>query len=515
MFEKQIDVKRALISVYNKDGVGEFASFLHGLGVQIISTGGTAALIKKHGVPVVDVSDYTGFPEMLSGRVKTLHPKVHAGILYRRQLSQDVSAIEKHGVSGIDLVVVNLYPFQETVSKKGVTREDVIENIDIGGPALLRASAKNFEHVAVVCDPNDYSALEKELSEFNGRLSFETREKLMVKAFEHTAAYDAAICTQFQNEQDVDFPSSATRHLRKVADLRYGENPHQKAALYSWKTGLAQAELLSGKPMSYNNWLDAYSAYRIAREFEDPVAVVVKHNNPCGGAQDENLASALKKALKADPVSAFGGVYAFNGRVDAETAEVLKDWFVEVIVAKDFDQTALEILVQKPNRRLLDASNVWDAPLPRELRSIGGSILFQETDDQLYQEVRTVSKRLPSASEKDDLDFAWRFCKHAKSNAIVFAKDRQIVGVGAGQMSRVDSVKIAVMKAGEAKLSLQGAVMASDAFFPFPDGIQLAAKAGITAVMHPGGSLKDQNVIAEADKLGLAMVFTGMRHFRH
>ncbi|MDP2717893.1 MAG: bifunctional phosphoribosylaminoimidazolecarboxamide formyltransferase/IMP cyclohydrolase, partial [Candidatus Micrarchaeota archaeon] len=445
--EKAIDVKRALISVHDKTGVGELAQFLHGLGVQILSTGGTSALIKKHGVPVVDVSDYTQFPEMLSGRVKTLHPKVHGGILYRRNLSEDVAAIEKHGIFGIDLVVVNLYPFEQTVAKKGVSLEEAIENIDIGGPTLLRSSAKNYFHVAVVSDPADYASIQEELTQLNGRVSFETRQKLIRKAFEHTASYDAAISAHFQNLSGNAFPFLASRTLRKVADLRYGENPHQSGALYAWKPGLAEAKQLLGKAMSYNNWLDAYSAYRIAREFDDTVAVVMKHNNPCGGAQGESQADALKKALQTDPVSAFGGVYAFNKPVTAETADVLSEWFVEVIVANGFEADALPILSKKQNRRLLDASAVWNTPLPSEIRSIGGSVLVQDADALLYKEITQASVRAPTVEEKADLDFAWRFCKHAKSNAIVFAKNRQVVGVGAGQMSRVDAVKLAKMKA--------------------------------------------------------------------
>ncbi len=515
MVEKAIDVKRALVSVSDKSGVPDFCIALDRLGIKILSTGGTAKLLKENGVPVVEVSDYTKFPEMLSGRVKTLHPKVHGGILYRRNVKEDVNAVGKHGISGIDLVVVNLYPFEETVRRKGVSLEEAVENIDIGGPTLLRSAAKNFDHVAVVADPSDYQKVAEELSKTAGRISYETRRKLMLKAFEMTAEYDSAISAYFQNLQGTDFPESLTRHLNKKGDLRYGENPHQKAALYSWKTGLAEARLLGGKEMSYNNWLDAYSAYKIAKEFEEPTAVIVKHNNPCGGATGKTIAEALKKALQTDATSAFGGVYAFNRKVDAATAEVLKDWFVEVIVAKGFDKDALAILSEKKNRRLLDASNVWDAPAGHEFRSIGGSVLVQDTDALLYKEVRQVSKRKPTEAEKEDLDFAWRFAKHTKSNAIVFAKGKQLVGIGAGQMSRVDSVKLAVMKAKAAKLQTKGAVMASDAFFPFADGIEEAAKAGITAIMHPGGSLKDDEVTAAADKLSLAVLFTGMRHFRH
>ncbi len=516
MIEKAIDVKRALVSVYHKDGIIEFCRTLHALGIQILSTGGTAQLLKSNDVPVTDVSDYTGHPEMLSGRVKTLHPKVHGGILYRRDHKDDRAAVETHGISGIDLVVVNLYPFQQTVAKKGVSLEEVVENIDIGGPAMLRSAAKNFEHVGVVTDPADYAVVAAELQKTRGRLSYETRQKLMLKAFERTAAYDAAISDYFQQLQGLDFPHSFTRNLTKAYDLRYGENPHQKAALYSWKPGIAQAMLLGGKEMSYNNWLDAYAAYQIAKEFpEEPVAVIVKHNNPCGGAVDSLQHKALEKALKTDATSAFGGVYAFNTPVTTESAELLKDWFVEVIIANGFEKGAVDILLEKKNRRLLDASGVWNEKPGMEIRKIGGSVLVQDADTLLYHELKTVTARKPTESEKIDLDFAWRFCKHTKSNAIVFAKDRHVLGIGAGQMSRIDSVRIAVQKAHAAKLPLQGAVMASDAFFPFPDGIQEAAKTGIKAVMQPGGSLKDQDAIAAADKLGLSMLFTGMRHFRH
>ncbi|MBI5035898.1 bifunctional phosphoribosylaminoimidazolecarboxamide formyltransferase/IMP cyclohydrolase [Candidatus Micrarchaeota archaeon] len=515
MIEKAIQVKRALVSVHDKTGVVALCQTLKELGVEILSTGGTAKLFKENNIPVIDVSDYTQFPEMLAGRVKTLHPKVHAGILYRREFAEDVETIEKHGISGIDLVVVNLYPFQEVSRRKGATLEEVVENIDIGGPTMVRAAAKNYAHVGVVCDSGDYANVAEELKQSKGMLSFDTREKLMLKAFETTAEYDASVSSYFQNSRGIALPSSVTRTMYKAYDLRYGENPHQDAALYTRMTGLAQAKLLAGKEMSYNNWLDAYSAYRIAREFEEPVAVIIKHNNPCGGAVGQSLAEALEKALKTDPTSAFGGVYAFNGKVDVAVANVLTDWFVEVIVAKGFDEDALRILSEKKNRRLLDATEVWEAKLPHEFHSIGGSVLVQDADTLLYKEVKQVTKRKPNQDEKEDMDFAWRFCKHTKSNAIVFAKNKQLVGVGAGQMSRVDSVRLAVMKAKEAKLSAKGAVMASDAFFPFPDGIQEAAKAGITAVMQPGGSLRDDEVIKAADELGLAMLFTGMRHFRH
>jgi len=516
VIEKAIDVKRALVSVYHKDGILEFCRILHGLGIQFLSTGGTAQLLKENHLPVTDVSSFTGFPEMLGGRVKTLHPNVHGGILYRRDHKEDQAALHAHGISGIDLVVVNLYPFQQTAAKKGVTLEEVVENIDIGGPAMLRSAAKNFEHVGVVTDPSDYAVVGRELQSTRGRLSYETRQKLSLKAFERTAAYDAAISDYFQQLQGLDFPHSLTRNLTKTYDLRYGENPHQKAAVYSWKPGIAQAKLLGGKEMSYNNWLDAYAAFQIAKEFQDePVAVIVKHNNPCGGAVDSLQHKALEKALQTDSTSAFGGVYAFNTPVTTQSAALLKDQFVEVIIANSFEEGAVEILLEKKNRRLLDASGVWDEKPGMEIRSIGGSVLVQDSDALLYHELKTVTSRKPSESEKTDLDFAWRFCKHTKSNAIVFAKDRQIVGIGAGQMSRIDSVRIAIQKAHAAKLSLEGAVLASDAFFPFPDGIEVAAKAGIKAVMQPGGSLKDAEVIAEADKLGLAMLFTGMRHFRH
>lgn len=517
MIGKAVDIKRALVSVYAKDGIVEFCRLLHELGIQILSTGGTAKHLLENGIAVTDVSDYTGFPEMLGGRVKTLHPKVHGGILYRRGQPDDRDAVVKNGISGIDLVVVNLYPFQQTVARKGVSLADVVENIDIGGPAMIRSAAKNYEYVGVVTDPADYAAVAKELETTRGRLSYDLREKLMLKAFERTAGYDAAISDYFQNLQGNAFPQSLTRQLTKVSDLRYGENPHQKAALYSWKPGIAQSKILAGKEMSYNNWLDAYSAYQIAKEFDPsmPVAVIVKHNNPCGGAVNLHQHVALQNALTTDATSAFGGVYAFNTPVTTQSAEVLKDWFVEVVIANGYEKGAVEILSAKPNRRLLDASAVWNEPAGMDIRKIGGSVLVQDSDSLLYHELKTVTQRKPTESEKTDLDIAWKFCKHAKSNAIIFAKDRHVVGIGAGQMSRIDSVRIAVMKAKAAGLSLEGAVMASDAFFPFADGIQEAAKAGIKAVMHPGGSLKDADVIAEADKLGLAMLLTGMRHFRH
>ncbi|MBI2445578.1 bifunctional phosphoribosylaminoimidazolecarboxamide formyltransferase/IMP cyclohydrolase [Candidatus Micrarchaeota archaeon] len=514
---KAVDVKRALVSVHDKTGIVPFCQRLQKLGIQIFSTGGTSKLLKENGVFVTDVSDYTGFPEMMGGRVKTLHPKVHGGILYRRDQPDDRDDVSKNGISGFDLVVVNLYPFQQTVARKGVSLAEVVENIDIGGPAMLRSAAKNYEYVGVLADPADYDDVAMELQATCGRLSYERREKLMLKAFERTAAYDAAISDYFQNLQGHAFPQSLTRQLSKVSDLRYGENPHQKASLYSWKPGIAQSRILAGKEMSYNNWLDAYSAFQIAREFDPslPVAVIVKHNNPCGGALDAQQHVALQKALKTDAASAFGGVYAFNTPVTVESARVLADWFVEVIIANGYEPGAVEILSEKKNRRLLDASAVWNEPAGMDIRKIGGSVLVQESDSLLYHDLKTVTQRKPTDAEKQDLDFAWKFCKHAKSNAIVFAKDHHVVGIGAGQSSRIDSVRIAVQKARAAGLSLEGAVMASDAFFPFPDGVTEAAKAGIKAVMHPGGSLKDADVTAEADKLGLAMLFTGMRHFRH
>jgi phosphoribosylaminoimidazolecarboxamide formyltransferase / IMP cyclohydrolase len=521
-------VERALISVFDKTGVVEFSRRLAALKIEILSTGGTAKLLREEGLPVKDVSEYTGWPEMLGGRVKTLHPKVHGGLLYRRNHADDRKQAQEHGIAPIDLVVVNLYPFEATAAKGYLTTEELIENIDIGGPTMLRSAAKNFESVTVVTDPADYGRVAQELEEkHHTRLPL--RLELARKVFATTARYDGLIATELErlavagehlevNARPV-LPERVHVALRKQQELRYGENPHQAAALYTpagrAPEGLAAAKQLQGKELSYNNYVDLEAARSLAAEFELPAAVIIKHNNPCGAAQQSNLLDAYTKAYACDPLSAFGGVLAFNHIVDAVTAQAVAKLFVECIVAPGFADEAKDILAGKKNLRLLVLpQGGLDHDKELQWKRILGGILVQQPDlgSLRGKELRVVTKRAPSEPELVDLRFAWKVSKHVKSNAIVFAKDGATLGVGAGQMSRVDSVKLAVVKA---QKSLQGAAVASDAFFPFPDGVEEAAKAGATAVIQPGGSLKDPEVIATADRLGLAMVFTSMRHFLH
>jgi phosphoribosylaminoimidazolecarboxamide formyltransferase/IMP cyclohydrolase len=521
-------VERALISVFDKTGIVEFAKRLAALKIEILSTGGTSKLLREANVAVRDVSDFTGWPEMLGGRVKTLHPKVHGGLLYRRKHKDDQAQAKEHGISPIDLVVVNLYPFEATAAKSGLTAEELIENIDIGGPTMLRSAAKNFESVTVITDPADYSRVATEL-EAAKETSLATRVDLARKVFATTSRYDGMITTELERL------SAATGHveltdrtllpervhisLRRQQELRYGENPHQSAALYvpagREVHGLAAAKQLQGKELSYNNFVDLEAARSIAAEFKRPAAVIIKHNNPCGTAEQETLRDAYLKAYAGDPVSAFGGVLAFNKTVDAATAEEVTKLFVECIVAPGFDAAAKTIFAAKKNLRLLELPpGGLEAEKELQLKRILGGMLVQQPDlgELKDSELRTVTKRAPTAEEIATMRFAWKVSKHVKSNAIVFAKDSATLGVGAGQMSRVDSVKIAVMKA---QSPLTGSVVASDAFFPFPDGVEEAAKAGATAVIQPGGSMRDNDVIAAADRLNLAMVFTGMRHFLH
>jgi phosphoribosylaminoimidazolecarboxamide formyltransferase/IMP cyclohydrolase len=520
-------VERALISVFDKTGIVDFAKRLAALRVEILSTGGTSKLLREAGVSVRDVSDFTGWPEMLGGRVKTLHPKVHGGLLFRRNHSEDQKQAKEHGIAPIDLVVVNLYPFEATAAKKGLTAEELIENIDIGGPTMLRSAAKNFESVAVITDPADYDRVASEL-ESSRDTSLATRLDLARKVFATTSSYDGMITTELERlaasphitlaEKPV-LPERVHIALRRQQELRYGENPHQAAALYvpagRAPEGLAAAKQLQGKELSYNNFVDLEAARSLAAEFRNPAAVIIKHNNPCGTAEQQTLRDAYLKALASDPVSAFGGVLAFNRVVDAATAEEVAKLFVECIAAPGFDEKAKSIFSAKKNLRLLELPP--DGLVPErelQLKRILGGMLVQQPDLGELQdsELRTMTKRVPSHDEMHTMRFAWKVCKHVKSNAIVFARDGATLGVGAGQMSRVDSVKIAVMKA---QSSLKGSVIASDAFFPFPDGVEEAAKAGATAVIQPGGSVKDNDVIAAADRLGLAMVFTGIRHFLH
>ena len=521
-------VERALISVFDKTGIVDFAGRIAALGIEILSTGGTAKLLRGAGITVRDVSDFTGWPEMLGGRVKTLHPKVHGGLLYRRKHTEDQKQAAEHGIAPIDLVVVNLYPFEATAAKAGLTAAELIENIDIGGPTMLRSAAKNFESVTVITDPGDYesAALELELSR---RISLKTRLRLARKVFATTARYDGMITTELERlaagEQTTELADQAALPerlhiaLTKRQDLRYGENPHQSTAFYipsgASPSGFAAARQLQGKELSYNNFVDLEAARSLAAEFEHPAAVIIKHSNPCGTAEQSTLVEAYLKALACDPISAFGGVLAFNRVVDAATAQEVIKVFAECIAAPGFDDLAKAAFATKKNLRLLELPpHGLQSERDLQLKRILGGMLVQQPDLGALQDsaLRTVSKRAPTPEEMHTMRFAWKVSKHVKSNAIVFARDAATLGVGAGQMSRVDSVKLAVMKA---QTSLVGSVVASDAFFPFPDGLEEAAKAGATAVIQPGGSVNDANVIAAADRLGVAMIFTGMRHFLH
>ena len=519
-------VQRALISVFDKTGIVEFAKRLAALRIEILSTGGTAKLLRDAAVTVKDVSEFTGWPEMLGGRVKTLHPKVHGGLLFRRGHAEDQKQAAEHGIAPIDLVVVNLYPFAETAAKAELTAGELIENIDIGGPTMLRSAAKNFESVTVVTDPADYQRVAAEL-EAERETSLATRLDLARKVFAATSSYDGMITTELERlsakapsielSEKQPLPERLHIGLRLQQPLRYGENPHQAAGLYvpagGAPRGLASAKQLQGKELSFNNFVDLEAARSLAGEFSRPAAVIIKHNNPCGAAEQETLLNAYLKALASDPVSAFGGVLAFNRVVDAATAEEVAKLFVECIAAPGFDEKAKTIFAAKKNLRLLELpGNGLEPDRELQLKRILGAVLVQQPDLGEISELRTVTKRAPSPEEMSTLRFAWKVSKHVKSNAIVFAKDGATLGVGAGQMSRVDSVKLAVMKA---QSSLRGSVVASDAFFPFPDGVEEAAKAGATAVIQPGGSVRDADVIVAADRLGMAMVFTGMRHFLH
>jgi phosphoribosylaminoimidazolecarboxamide formyltransferase / IMP cyclohydrolase len=527
-----VAIERALISVYDKTGVVEFARELASFGVEIVSTGGTAKLLRDGGVAVRDVSELTGWPEMLGGRVKTLHPKVHGGILFQRAKTKDVQQIREHGIVAIDLVVVNLYPFSETAETPGVTPEELIENIDIGGPAMVRSAAKNFQSVGVITDHADYAPILEELRETH-ELRLATRLTLARKAYARTARYDGEIATELERLKVAEdeagkvligdleqLPERVHIALERHQSMRYGENPHQAAALYipagNPASGLAGAKQLQGKELSYNNLVDLDAAWALVTEFHRPATAIIKHNNPCGAAEQDSLADAYVKALACDPVSAFGGVLAFNRALDAATADEVAKLFVECIVAPGYDSVALEKLAAKKNLRLLDLQRGAYVE-EMDLKRISGGMLVQEPDrhELTENDLRTVTERAPTPAEIRALMFGWIVCKHVKSNAIVFARHGQTVAVGAGQMSRVDSVKIAVMKAATAGLSLEGSVVASDAFFPFPDGVEEAGAAGATAVIQPGGSVRDADVIAAANKLGMAMVFSGVRHFRH
>lgn len=518
-----IKVSRALVSVSDKTGLVEFCRGLADLDIQILSSGGTAALLRENGIAAVEVSDYTGFPEMMGGRLKTLHPKIHGGILGRRGIDEEVMA--RHGISAIDLVVVNLYPFEQTIAKPDCELAEAIENIDIGGPALIRAAAKNHESVGVVVDPTDYPQVLAELKAQTGSLSDDMRFKLAIKSFRHTAAYDGAIAAYLDKVEGSGlFPDPLVMRFRKAQAMRYGENPHQKAAFYvdpgAAGGTIAGAKQLQGKELSYNNIADADAALECVKTFGDsPACVIVKHANPCGVAQGKTSLEAYDRAYATDPTSAFGGIIAFNRALDAKTARaIIERQFVEVIVAPAVSDDALHVLRGKPNIRVLESGPWPSVPASEwDFKCVSGGLLVQERDLGVVgpDDLRIVTRRAPTEDELADLLFAWKVVKYVKSNAIVYCKNRQTIGIGAGQMSRVYSARIAAIKAADEGLAVQGSVMASDAFFPFRDGVDSAAAAGITAVIQPGGSVRDPEVIAAADEHGMAMVFTGMRHFRH
>jgi len=530
-------IARALVSVSDKTGAVEFARGLASLGVEILSTGGTAKLLRENGLEVRDVAEVTGFPEMLDGRVKTLHPKIHGGILAIRSNPEHQKQAAAYGIEFIDLVAVNLYPFERTAARPDATFADLIENIDIGGPSMIRSAAKNFDDVTVVVDPADYTPVLSEIRANGGSISLVTRARLSRKAFATTAAYDASISATLEKRAGEDakpipagtaaaseersLPERLQLNFRKLADLRYGENPHQKAALYldpaAAGRGLAAAKQVQGKELSFNNLVDLEAAWRLVTEFSEPTTAIIKHTNPCGIASGATLAESYARAFSVDPVSAYGSVIAFNRPVDGATAEALGKLFVEAIVAPAYEPAALDRFSAKKNLRLMDMSTTAGDDYGLQIKTIGGGMLVQ-TPDTLGADPnawKCVTERQPTEAEKSALVFAWLVVKHVKSNAIVYARDGMLVGVGAGQMSRVDSVKIGAAKARELGHSLAGTVVASDAFFPFPDGIEEAAGAGATAVVQPGGSVRDAEVIAAANRLDLTMLFTGERHFRH
>ncbi len=520
-----IRVQRALVSVSDKTGVVDFARALRDLDIEVLSTGGTAAALREAGIEVTEVSEFTGSPEILGGRVKTLHPRLHAALLARRDLADHMQTLAQEGIEPIDLVCVNLYPFEETVAVPGVTEAEAVENIDIGGPTMIRAAAKNHDAVAVVVTPESYDAVIAEMSDSGGDVSAETRHWLANEAFAQIAKYDASISRWFGLRYEV-FPSHFTVSFEKLLDLSYGENPHQKAALYA-DTSIKENVLsgvgkLHGKDLSFNNVLDLDSARRLLEEFDEPACVIVKHNNPCGVAVATSALEAYEKAFACDPLSAFGGVLVFNRRIDATLAERLSQQFVEVLLAPGFEEDALEILTRKETIRILDVEDIAYEPRERDLKRVRGGLLAQDADriDETRETMTVPTEAQPPEEQWDDVLFAWKVCRHVRSNAIVFAKGGATVGIGAGQMSRVDSVRLAVEKAGaafseKAPDMLRGSVVASDAFFPFADGPKGAIEAGASTVVQPGGSKRDDEVIAACDDAGVAMVFTGRRHFRH
>jgi phosphoribosylaminoimidazolecarboxamide formyltransferase/IMP cyclohydrolase len=517
-------IKQALISVSDKNGIVEFAKALQKFGVVIISTGGTAKLLAQSGVKVTEVGDYTGFPEIMDGRVKTLHPKIHAGILARRDSPGHMQTLNRAKISTIDMVVVNLYPFRETVATPGCTLDEAVENIDIGGPTLVRSAAKNFQHVVVVTDSGDYQELISEMRSANGAIGLETRYRLAQKAFSHVAAYDGAISNYLTatalNGERAKFPQQLNLNYSKVQDLRYGENPHQYAALYRELSpvpgSLSNYVQLQGKELSYNNIADADAAWECVKTFEQPACVIVKHANPCGVGMAGNSLQAYQLAFATDPTSAFGGIIAFNRELDAQSANAVVQQFVEVVIAPAVSPEAITEFSKKTNIRVLQVA-LEKGENAQDYKRIGGGLLVQTPDNLnvAVPQLKVVTKKQPTTQQIGDLLFSWRVAKFVKSNAIVFARDGQTLGVGAGQMIRVDSARIASIKAQNAGLSLQGSVVASDAFFPFRDGVDVVVEAGAQAIIQPGGSMRDDEVIGAADEHGIAMVFTGVRHFRH
>ncbi|EGR3375571.1 bifunctional phosphoribosylaminoimidazolecarboxamide formyltransferase/IMP cyclohydrolase [Vibrio parahaemolyticus] len=524
-------IRRALISVSDKTGIVEFAQALVERGVDILSTGGTARLLAEQGIAVTEVSDYTGFPEMMDGRVKTLHPKVHGGVLGRRGQDDDVMA--KHGINPIDMVVVNLYPFAETVAKDGCTLADAVENIDIGGPTMVRSAAKNHKDVTIVVNASDYDRVIAEMDANDKSLTLETRFDLAIAAFEHTAAYDGMIANYFgtmvpsygenkEGDEESKFPRTFNQQFEKKQDMRYGENSHQAAAFYveanPQEASVSTARQIQGKALSYNNIADTDAALECVKEFNEPACVIVKHANPCGVALGKDILEAYNRAYQTDPTSAFGGIIAFNQELDAETASaIVERQFVEVIIAPSVSTEAIEVVAAKKNVRLLECGEWSTKTTGFDVKRVNGGLLVQDRDQGMVSldDLKVVSKRQPTEEELKDALFCWKVAKYVKSNAIVYAKGDMTIGVGAGQMSRVYSAKIAGIKAADEGLEVAGSVMASDAFFPFRDGIDAAAEAGIKCVIQPGGSMRDDEVIAAADEHGMAMIFTGMRHFRH
>ena len=518
-------VSRALISVSDKNGIVDFARALQELNIELLSTGGTFRLLKENNISVTEVSDYTNFPEMMDGRVKTLHPKVHGGILGRRGVDDEV--MEEHSIKPIDMVVVNLYPFASTVSDPTCTLPDAIENIDIGGPTMVRSAAKNHKDVAVLVNNNDYAEVVEELKKNQGQLKYQTRYELMVKAFEHTAGYDGMIANHFgsrgTDNTARDFSNTFNMQYFKTQEMRYGENPHQKAAFYTeaspTEASVATAKQLQGKELSFNNIADTDAALECVKQFDEPACVIVKHANPCGVAVASDIGAAYELAFATDPESAFGGIIAFNRELDSKTARAIcEKQFVEVIIAPTVSADASAVVAEKKNVRLL-ACGMWDSQRPNDFdyKRVNGGLLIQDRDNGMVceRDLKVVSKRIPTSSEMSDMLFAWKVAKMVKSNAIIYAKNKQTIGVGAGQMSRINSARIAGIKAEHAGLDVVGAVMASDAFFPFRDGIDNAGKTGISCIIQPGGSMRDDEVITAANEHGMAMVFTGMRHFRH